>query len=156
MDGWMDFVVSGSVYDGSLLFENEGLETIDFIEKIVAFKDGYGNMEAGDLNGDGFADIVLTFNSVLVNSFNQGGTGVFTENLFVDAYVSNEFHFQDMKLVDLDGDNDLDIVSANRKKISNYYYTGYITWYENEDGLGTFGDRIELEVIDSFPSVNNV
>ncbi|MFT6356234.1 MAG: hypothetical protein ACJAYJ_000440 [Saprospiraceae bacterium] len=113
-------------------------------------------MEAGDLNGDGFADIVLTFNSVLVNSFNQGGTGVFTENLFVDAYVSNEFHFQDMKLVDLDGDNDLDIVSANRKKISNYYYTGYITWYENEDGLGTFGDRIELEVIDSFPSVNNV
>ena len=151
-DGWPDFVVSGSVYNGSLLYENEGLGTIDFDKKIVAFEDGYADMESGDLNGDGFADIVLTFNSVVITSFNQGGTGVFTENFFVDAYVPSEFFFQDMKLADLDNDNDLDIVSLNRQKVNNYVYRNYITWYENEDGLGNFGDRIELEVIDSLPS----
>ena len=45
--------------------------------------------------------------------------------------------FEDLSLVDLDGDSDLDLIGLR---------TGSrITWYENMDGLGSFGPPRDVD-----------
>lgn len=50
---------------------------------------------------------------------------------------------------DLDGDDDIDVVSAS-------YVDGRIVWYENTDGAGTFADGLDIDVLESASSVNAV
>ncbi len=47
---------------------------------------------------------------------------------------------------DLDGDDDLDVVSAG-------YQDGRFVWYENTDGAGTFAAGQDIDLLDSARSV---
>ena len=49
-------------------------------------------------------------------------------------------------VVDLDGDDDLDVISAG-------YDDGRLVWYENIDGTGTFSSGQDIGVLDSAQSV---
>lgn len=48
--------------------------------------------------------------------------------------------------VDLDGDEDIDVVSAS-------YFDGRIVWYENTDGAGTFATGVDVGALTSAESV---
>ena len=51
-----------------------------------------------------------------------------------------------MIAADLDGDGDLDVVSAG-------YQDGRFVWYENTDGAGTFAAGQDIDLLDSAQSV---
>jgi hypothetical protein len=87
----------------------------------------------GDLNNDGFADLVV------VNSGNQANQILFNDGSgqFVLAQIFGDgSNSRAVALIDLDNDNDLDIVVANTGMSASGYYLN--------QGDGSIGDIVEL------------
>ncbi len=88
-------------------------------------------VELGDINGDGSLDIVASFwqSNKLVYYLNDG-SGNFSNYTEID--VNGMDYIRDIELSDLDNDGDLDVAvaSLNDDKLA---------WYENTDGLASFG-----------------
>jgi len=91
------------------------------------------SLVAADLDGDGDADILATsFAHNQIAWFeNTDGKGAFaTWNVIADDAGFPQSSFA----ADLDGDGDLDVLAAIRGG-------GKVVYYENTDGLGSFGSR---------------
>ena len=105
-------------------------------EQIIGVPGGYLNSLVGvDLDGDGDMD-VLTASSVSqqgrISWFeNIDGGGTF-DNL--QLISSETVVLKSIFAADMDGDNDVDVVSASRND-------NKIAWYENTNGLGNFGSQ---------------
>ncbi|HBS88197.1 MAG: hypothetical protein A2W91_05015 [Bacteroidetes bacterium GWF2_38_335] len=86
-----------------------------------------------DLDGDGDKDVLTAAKKDRTISWfeNTDSIGVFGIQKIID---NNCVGSSSVFAIDLDGDNDLDVISASRE-----YHTIY--WYENIDGLGNFGLR---------------
>ena len=89
------------------------------------------DLSVGDIDGDFDIDVIATAgvdNKVIWHE-NLDGYGAFG-----DQNVINEYAFRPtvLQVVDLDGDLDLDVISAAS-------YEGRLFWHENIDGLGSFG-----------------
>lgn len=99
------------------------------LQKVITFSDNVNNYELGDLDGDGFTDIVID-----QKWFKNDGAGNFTPITYVDTYSDfrSSVYIHD---VDNDGDNDLIAVD----NLSNG--TVVIGWFKNLNGLGNFGPR---------------
>ena len=89
---------------------------------------------SGDLDGDGDMDL-LPKSIPLLWIENTNGLGNFSEHHLIDTQVER---LNVIKLADFDGDQDLDILTAE-VELSNGI--NVIAWYENIDGLGTFDDK---------------
>ncbi|MDC7998398.1 T9SS type A sorting domain-containing protein [Gilvibacter sediminis] len=83
-------------------------------------------------------------------SLNQTITGIL---IFIHSWTYGQFGPQqiitdeaqlarDVFTADIDGDGDLDVLSASRSISGDFN----IAWYENEDGLGAFGAPIVVDV----------
>jgi len=108
-------------------------------------KDGYGNfgpqqiilnsyaehVHSADIDGDGDMDVLLgSGGSINVSWFeNTDGSGTFGTQQVIST-AADVAHY--VYAADLDGDSDLDVLSAS-------YGDDKIAWYENMDGSGTFG-----------------
>lgn len=94
-----------------------------------------------DFDGNGTIDILAaTANPYLIGFFsNLDGEGTFGEfnPLENNAGLNLQFFFED---IDTDGDKDLMFLINNPKEL---------VWYENLDGLGTFGPK--QIIIENFP-----
>ena len=98
---------------------------------------GRARMHPADLDGD--ADVDVAFGAVsprvigIVWYENVFGDGTFGPHRTVE--VDNDLALWSVHVEDIDGDDDLDIISASRPSGVGAIFA----WYENVDGHGTFG-----------------
>ena len=134
----------------SLLFYTNSYTQIEFEEKII-FDDSYSadgarNVRAADMDGDGFLDAISasTIDNKIAWYRNLDGLGDFGTQQIISTNAS---HVTSIDIADLDGDGDLDILSTE-------HFASNITWYENIDGLGNFGEKqIISDIAYGSPSV---
>lgn len=91
-----------------------------------------GNIAMEDIDQDGDLDVVTRCDveKAIVYFPNLDGNGTLGNHIFLAS--AGPSIFVDFKLLDIDGDGDKDLfLSTSEVKVG---------WYENLDGLGTFGD----------------
>lgn len=130
-DGDLDLVVVSAIDDKLQWFENDGTANPDFTHHVIASAsvnsanrpDFPISVAAGDLNGDGFPEIVCSSNSTqTVQLWTSSGTNppTFTKSdLHVHPTTSN---FEGIRIGDLDGDGFDDIVVINALVDEIAYY----------------------------------
>ncbi len=135
-DGDLDVLV-GSAHDDTISwFQNDGAGNFG-AEQFIATDVMYvSDVTAADVDGDGHLDVVVADyqGDSLIWYKNTNGLGNFGAAQVIDNTINGASSIQ---LVDIDGDSDLDIVSAS-------YADATIAWYENTNGLGAFGPKQAL------------
>ena len=118
-------------------FENvDGLGTFS-IQHIIDVDGLYENsIDLVDLDGDLDLDILSIKFDLVIWRENLDGQGTFGSYQIISDQVINPF---DVTSADIDKDSDLDVISASAND-------NKIAWYENEDGVGSFGMQ---NIIDS-------
>ncbi|WP_400079242.1 T9SS type A sorting domain-containing protein [Winogradskyella sp. R77965] len=138
-DGDMDVLSVTQTQDGVselILHKNiDGLGNFDNSQVVYSGTDAQISVYSGDIDGDG--DLDLLSSSFLTSSKiawyeNIDGLGSYGSE---QVLLTSEGGATSVHMTDLDGDNDLDVLSAS---IS---LGGKISWYENTNGLGDFGSR---------------
>jgi len=98
---------------------------------------GSAKLVAADLDGDGDKDVLVAYapnSGSLLWATNSDGLGNFGSSQLIDTAGTSGFTAAEVG--DLDGDGDLDVLSAP----GNFVLTGTkVVWYENVDGGGGFG-----------------
>lgn len=131
-DGDIDIVAVSSATDTVFWYKNtDGLGTFAAPQTIVS---GFGNpidVISADLDGDNDLDIIVGFSGANRVSWfeNTDGAGNFGNIQDITLLVDN---VSQIAAGDIDNDGDIDILSATA-------IDDKLAWYENTDGLGTFG-----------------
>ncbi|MEM7305463.1 MAG: FG-GAP-like repeat-containing protein [Planctomycetota bacterium] len=131
-DGDLDVLSTSSGDDKVAWYENtDGLGAFGPQQLISSTADGAFAVAAADVDGDGDLDVVAgSFSDDTIAWFeNTDGLATFGPGQTITTAADA---FQSLRATDLDGDGDLDLLSAsiNDDKIA---------WYPNADGAGSFG-----------------
>lgn len=140
-DGDQDIILGGFEFNNQdyvVTFNNlDGLGT--FGTRVLISNSGSSSgsyISAGDVDNDGDIDLVLTKASSDIVSIAENTDGLGTLVIQYPVIDGNLESAGPVKLIDLDGDGDLDIhVAADDNDVS---------WYENTDGLGNFSAEISI------------
>ncbi|OQW99272.1 MAG: hypothetical protein BWK80_63235, partial [Desulfobacteraceae bacterium IS3] len=128
-------VVSAFAFDDKIVwYENtDGKGTFTEKQVIASDADGAKSLFAGDLDGDGDPDILSASENddKIVWYENTDGKGSYVEKQVITIEADGA---SSVFAVDIDGDGDLDVLSASS-------FDDKIAWYENTDGKGTFGSQ---------------
>jgi len=105
-------------------------------QQIITTDAAPSSIFATDIDGDGDIDMlsVSSSDNKLAWYKNTDGIGNFGEQQIIDLNITLP---RDAFAADIDGDGDKDIVSISR----NTEYLRKLAWYENIDGLGSFGEE---------------
>ena len=108
--------------------------------------DGPTSAQMKDIDGDSDLDIVLTSSNDNKVAWyeNMDGNGNFSDEQVITTIALD---VQDVKVADIDGDGDLDVVVPSKNDDKLY-------WYENTNGAGSFG--AEHLVSDTCNSIRSV
>ncbi|RYM34197.1 T9SS type A sorting domain-containing protein [Brumimicrobium glaciale] len=136
-DNDQDLFISGRK-DGSLtglseLYINDGTGVFSLASGVLFPPTSYGTVDFGDVNGDNHQDLLITGANVIdyySNLYINDGLGNFS---LVPGNPLPETGRGDVALVDIDGDNDLDICMTG----IGYLGQGFFVQYYN-DGLGNY------------------
>jgi len=131
-----DIDIFASVFKKLIWFENmDGQGSFNSGIIISDSEDGFKYLYnyPVDIDGDNDIDIIsASYYDEIIWYENTDGQGTFgVENIIT---INNLDIVKDIFAADLDGDGDMDVLSASRND-------GKIAWYENTDGLGTFGEQ---------------
>jgi hypothetical protein len=135
-DGDNDVVTSHFFASTVVWYENtDGAG--DLTERLIASVDlTRARLDVGDIDGDGDFDLLLGDNAYEATPAVTWYENVDREFDAVQILQTEVAGIDDVSLADLDGDGDLDAVTAS--------YAGQdatqIAWYENTDGKGTYAD----------------
>lgn len=128
-------VLSASTEDNTIAwYENtDGLGTFGPQQIISAETDYALSVYAADLDGDGDMDVLSasSADNKLAWYENLDGQGTFGAQKIISA---NANYTRSVFSEDMDGDGDMDVISLSSNP-------NYITWFENLDGQGNFGNR---------------
>jgi hypothetical protein len=104
---------------------------------ISAAANGANSVFVADVDGDTDLDVLSAsfWDSKIAWYENVDGLGSFGPEQVITTMASDA---RAVFAADLDGDNDVDVLSASS-------FDNTIAWYENTDGLGTFGPRHTIE-----------
>jgi hypothetical protein len=118
-DGHLDLVATARLSKPALhMWSNDGKGT--FAENVPTWTSiGYGALATGDINGDGFPDIVAASHFKSVQTLLSDGQGGFTEKILrrEDGYVAAQ-------LADLKGGGHLDLILLGYEKAGIEIYSG--------------------------------
>jgi hypothetical protein len=143
-DGWPDLYVANDMTP-NFLFRNRGDGTFEEIAMAagVALSDlgkpeaGMG-VDAGDLDGNGFADLMVTHLDLQSNAvYSNQGSNVFLEGRYVSRLAEPSIYKVGFGIAfaDFDQDADLDVVVANGHIIHNVDLFGTGTTYKQRNQL---------------------
>ena len=136
-DGDLD-VLSASFWDSKIAwYENvDGLGNFGPEQVITTMASDARAVFAADLDGDGDVDVLSasSFNDTIAWYENTDGLGTFGPRQTIENQASEA---RAVIAADLDGDSDMDVLSASLADDT-------IAWYENTDGLGTFGPQLVI------------
>jgi len=133
-DGDMDLITIGQGLSSINWYENiDGLGTFGSRQVIVTQEYGILSLFIADIDDDGDMDLLsASFGDNRIAWYeNTDGLGTFGPKQTIFT-APNYFH--DVYAADIDNDGDMDVLSASRDD-------DRIAWYENTDGLGTFGPQ---------------
>jgi hypothetical protein len=121
-DDNLDVVLAVHDSDRILLFPNQG-EGVFGDEVYVSFANGARSVRAADLDDDGFVDLISAayYENLIAWHRNVGNTLKFDLRRTISQQANGVY---DIDVADLDGDGDLDVVSAS-------FNDDKIAWYEN-------------------------
>jgi len=136
-DGDMD-VLSASAADNKVAwYENtDGAGSFGTQQIISTAADHATSVFAADVDGDGDLDALSASEDDYKIAWyeNTDGAGSFGTQLVISTEA---VWGEDVFAADLDGDGDLDALSAS-------YWDDKIAWYENTDGAGSFGTQLVI------------
>lgn len=142
-DGDLDIISTAEFDDKVSWFENiDGFGAFG-PEQIIneTLHAAYG-IYVSDIDNDSFSDIIIAAKGHNANDGkvywirNLDGLGNFGEPQIISTLVQGPLS---VFAADIDGDNNLDVVSAS-------FTDNKVAWYKNEDGLGNFGPQ---QIIDT-------
>ncbi len=131
-DGDLDALCTSRDDDTVAWYENiDGLGSFGPEKVISTAADDARGVDAADLDGDGDMDLLsASFNDGKLAWYrNTNGLGSFVEQppISIDPMGAHEVLARDV-----DGDGDMDVIATFESDLS-------VGWFENTDGLGTFG-----------------
>ena len=137
-DGFIDIVHASLYWDSLTWYKNvDGLGNFipRFITSGVSEK-GIWKVFPGDIDGDGDLDLFYSYyyDDKIVWFENLNGLGVFGDEQIIDQDLIGP---QSIKLNDIDGDGDLDLIAS-------VFLEDKVVWYKNIDGLGNFSSKINI------------
>ncbi|MCD6180126.1 MAG: VCBS repeat-containing protein, partial [Bacteroidales bacterium] len=145
-DGDLDILSTSWFYDEVSWFENtDGQGAFSNKQTITSNADGADCVRAFDLDGDGDIDVLSSsyYDNTIAWYENTDGQGTFgTQQIISTDLIYGSWVYAS----DLDGDSDLDVISASIDD-------NKIAWYENTNGQGTFGSQ---QIIANPTQPNNV
>ena len=131
-DGDMDVLSASENDDKIAWYENtDGLGTFGPEQIITTDADHAISVYAADIDGDGDMDVLSASedDNKIAWYENTDGLGSFGPEQII---TTDADHANSVYAIDIDGDGDMDVLSASRED-------NKIAWYENTDGLGSFG-----------------
>lgn len=131
-DNDIDVIATSGSGDKVVWFRNlDGLGSFSEEISITTLVDGPLSVYAADIDGDNDLDVVsASFNDSDINWYeNTNGLGVFGPKQVIHGSAVS---VRQIHVVDIDGDDDMDVTAAAAG-------SDEVIWYENTDGLGTFG-----------------
>lgn len=150
LDGDDDLDLVSVSRDDNKLAWYENLDGLgDFGPQIVLSTDVLSavSIDLVDIDGDLDTDILVTAGSdrKIYWFENLDGLGTFNSGNIVIDDPSAGFFISVMG-VDIDGDDDIDVISAE-------FSGNRVAWYENLDGAGNFGPQQEIDLTLNLPSI---
>ena len=98
------------------------------------------DVNSADIDNDGDQDVVLALNNGSFWFENMDGAGDFSSQNTISTIAVDGHEF--LIPADVDGDGDMDVIASGRNESE-------ISWFENTDGLGTFGPQ---QIINNTPN----
>ncbi len=141
-DGHTD-IIAASYWDDKITWykNRDGLGDFDDTQITISESiNGATSVFVGDVDGDGFKDVLATsyLDYTVVWFKNIDGLGTFAAPQAIDT---NLYNAQRVYLADIDNDGDMDVFALGTRNV---------TWYENLDGLGTFSSPQSIDSINNY------
>ena len=131
-DGHLDVLAGAYSDNGASWYEGNGTGIFSKEKVITNSALQLQKAIAGDIDGDGDADVLSASSGddKIAWYENLNGSGEFGAEKVITRFANGAV---DVRVADLDGDDDLDVLTAS-------YVDATFAWYENIDGKGTFSD----------------
>ena len=156
-DSLLDLARADRLLGGAVLLGDQ--DQIVFAEQVVTFiRNGGANFTAtaaGDLDGNGLPDVVLASSNLstpfhgLASILTNNGDGTFQQL----SDVNFGTHVEALQLADLNGDNDLDLVTAPQGRLGAKAGSLAVAFGKDD---GTFQTALQLGVDDTLAAVADV